>query len=141
MLKMAYCYLGMGLFGNRVVESNVGVGDMDAAKKVLDYIETGAVWEGMEKRRKMLFYHAKAEYYRQMNNVDIARVHAREAEKLARKNKWTKELPNISSLLDKLGSSSKRTARESDMETVEKLLKDCLTDVCDDSDDDSEHQP
>ncbi|WAQ97800.1 hypothetical protein MAR_022173 [Mya arenaria] len=137
MLKMAYCYLGLGLFGKRIVEGQTSASDKDAARKVMEFIESGEVWEGMEKRRKMLFYHAKAEYYRQLNNVDIARVHAKEAEKLARENKWTKELPNISNLLDQLDKYNDVDIRNKDLEAVENILAEYLPDCFNESQDES----
>lgn len=56
----------------------------------------------MEKRRKMLFQIAKSEFYRQHNQIDLARMHAREAAGIAEENKWNAELPNIKKLINEL---------------------------------------
>ncbi|KAH3841449.1 hypothetical protein DPMN_114912 [Dreissena polymorpha] len=124
MIKMAYCYLGLGLFGKRIDNVAVEGCDITKAKNVIDFIET-EIWHGIEKRRQMLFFHVKAEYYRQIDNVAQSRMYARKANRLAEKYNWTKELPNISSLLNRLGSHAKQTeATEGD---IYKMLEDVIS--------------
>ena len=98
MLKMVFWYLGIGLFGNKIqtVESNET--DKEKAKNCLDFIEKPEVWNGMEKRRKMLFFIVKSEYYRQQKTTELAMVHAVEAEQIARENEWLAELQTLDKL-------------------------------------------
>lgn len=102
MLKMVFCRLGIGLFGKRINSVKVDDSDREAAKNYMDFIEKPDIWEGMEKRRKMLFQIAKSEFYRQHNQIDLARMHAREAAGIAEENKWNAELPNIKKLINEL---------------------------------------
>ncbi|KAH3833745.1 uncharacterized protein LOC127879248 [Dreissena polymorpha] len=126
MIKMAYCYLGLGIFGNRIENVAIENSDVVHAKNVIDCIETSEMWDGMEKRRKMLFYHVKAEYYRQIGNMDLSRMYARQANRLAEKYHWTKELQNTSSLLNGLGSQAKPT--EATEEDIYHLLDEVVSD-------------
>lgn len=102
MLKMVFCRLGIGLFGKRINSVKVDDSDREASKNFMDFIEKPNIWEGMEKRRKMLFQIAKSELYRQHNQIDLARMHAREAAEIAEENKWNAELPNIKKLVNEL---------------------------------------
>ncbi|KAH3838031.1 hypothetical protein DPMN_111436 [Dreissena polymorpha] len=121
MIKMAYCYLGLGVFGNKIDKAAISTSDRTEAKQVIDFIETSEMWVGMEKRRKMLFYHVKAEYYRQIGNIDISRLYARQANHLAAKYNWTKELTNISSFLNGLGSQANQI--QTTVEDIYQLLE------------------
>lgn len=107
MLKMVFCHLGVGLFGKHIEEAKITTNDIESAKKVLDFIETADMWNGMEKRRQMLFYVAKAEYYKHQGNVDLAIMHATDAEELAKGNNWNAELPNIRNLVSELNRKKK----------------------------------
>lgn len=80
MLKMAYCYLGLNLFGKNVKDAVISEDDRKSAKPCLDFIETQDIWKRMESRRKMLYYIAKAEYYRQGQLFDQSKIYAKEAE-------------------------------------------------------------
>lgn len=102
LLKMAFCHLGLNLFGKRIENAILVSGDKKLAKGCLDFIERPDIWERMESRRKMLYYIANAEFYRQEKNMDLCLLNAREAERYARKNDWTAELPNINHMLNEV---------------------------------------
>ena len=95
MLKMAFCYLGLGLFCKPIANVKVSETDLQMARNHLDFVEKPEVWEGMEVRRKMLYHVAKAELSRRGHNKELARCHAKEAQKIAEKIDWRTELPNI----------------------------------------------
>ena len=112
MLKMVFCYLGIGLFGKRIENVEATETDKEKAKQCLDFIEKPDIWSGMEKRRKMLFFIAKSEYYRQQDTTELAVIHAKEAEALATENQWKAELPNIQGLLQELGDRNANADRD-----------------------------
>ena len=99
MLRKAYCYLGLNLFGKKITGASVEKSDRISAKKCLDFVEITDIWTKMESRRKMLYYIAKAEYYREEQIPEMALMFAKMAEENALKNGWTAELPNIKKLL------------------------------------------
>ncbi|XP_052821217.1 uncharacterized protein LOC128246804 [Mya arenaria] len=137
LIKMVYCRLGLGLFGERLENVETTEEDIKTAKGAIDFIESGEIWDGMEKRRMMLFLVGKAEYHRRDGNIDLAMVHATEAEKLARENNWSKELPNISELISELTASPNNKREQYEIqkadqgvgEMIQELLGD---DYCED---------
>ena len=98
MLKMVYCYLGLGLFCKSIPNVKVSNAGLKTAKKLVDFIEQPSVWEEMEFRRKILYHIAKAEFCRRERKIEIARCDAGEAQRIANKSDWRTELPNISLL-------------------------------------------
>lgn len=131
MLKMVYTYLGVGLFGKRITATTITIEDRDSAKKIIDKIETSEMWDGMEKRRKMLFYVAKAEYYKQQSNTDLALVHASEAEKLAKENSWNAELKNISQLVEEIRIFRNGRVITKGTQTADEILAELFEDLDD----------
>ncbi|XP_053389835.1 uncharacterized protein LOC128552793 [Mercenaria mercenaria] len=132
MLKMAYCYLGLSLFGKRINDVKVSDGDRQSAKKCNDFIEIPDIWERMESRRKMLYHIAKAEYYRQEMVHDLSLLNAKEAERFAQENKWTAELPNILDLIEVLEANSQNDVN--DEQLADDIVQRLLEDVADDGD-------
>ena len=104
-LKMVFCYLGISLLCKKLGNVTPSVEDLNSAEKCLTFVEKPEVWDGMENRRKMLFYLAKSVLYQRKGNTDIAKIHAKEAVKIARKNGWRKELPHILAFLAELKSA------------------------------------
>ena len=102
LLKRIFCYLGVGQFCKKIESAETTEKDIEEAKNVIDFIETSAIWKGMEKKRKMLFYVAKSEFYKQLGNQDLAIVHAKEAHKLGRENNWLVEIENVSEMIEEL---------------------------------------
>lgn len=131
LLKMVFCYLGVGLFCKKIEKAQTTSSERDEAKKVIDFIETPDVWQGMEKRRKMLFYVAKSEYYKQQGNMDLAKVHAKEAEKLGKENSWMAELPNICDMLMELEKSSSSNSENADSKTADDILSELFEELSD----------
>ncbi|XP_053389834.1 uncharacterized protein LOC128552792 [Mercenaria mercenaria] len=123
LLKRVFCYLGVGLFCKKIEKAETTQIDIEEAKKVIDFIETSDIWQGMEKRRKMLFYVAKSEYYKQQGNSDLAVVHAKEAQKLGEENNWTAELPNISEMVMELERKRTTVCKLTDASEVDILAE------------------
>lgn len=126
MLKMVFCYLGLGLFCKSISNVKVSTTDLNAAKKLLNFVEKPEVWEGMEVRRKMLYHVAKAEFSRKESNMEVARCHAKEAQKIAKQFKWTTELPNICLLIDDIEKSLETKYSFSETENIDKLISKIL---------------
>lgn len=131
LLKMVYCYLGVGLFCKKIENANTTNEDREEAKKVIDFIETRDVWQGMEKRRKMLFYVAKSEYYKQQGVMDQALVYAKQAEKLGKKNNWVAEYPNICEMLSELKISKSSKSNKVESNSAEDILAELFGDFSD----------
>ena len=135
LLKMVFCRLGIGLFGNRIKGTVVTARDLHAAKNYLDFIELPEIWEGMEARRKMLFNLAKAEYFKHQGQTDMAIMYAKEAHKLATEKQWKAELPPIKLLLGELESEMemKKDAenKSSDVDQIEIELEKLETEIYD----------
>jgi hypothetical protein len=124
MLKKAYCYLGLNLFGKKIQEISVSEDDRKSAKNCLDFIEKPDIWKRMESRRKMLYHIAKAEYYRQGQLFESSLMHGKIAFMFAQENSWTAELPNIIDLINDVESASPKAAGDEDTgdEIIEQLL-------------------
>ena len=127
MLKMAFCYLGIGLFCRSIENVSNSQDDRMAAKSCLDFIERPENWTGMEKRRKMLFMVAKAEIYRQEKQNDLARCHAVEARKLALEGDWKTELSNIEKLLE-VTDNPESTGLNNDEINIDDIINELLDD-------------
>ncbi|XP_060596436.1 uncharacterized protein LOC132750459 [Ruditapes philippinarum] len=115
LIKMIFCYLGVGLFCKKIEKSKTSKADIEEAKKIIDFVETSNIWRGMEKRRKMLFYVAKSEFYKQQGNLDLAMVHAKEARKLGHENHWSAEVVNITQMVDELERVGRSACTNSDI--------------------------
>ena len=133
MLKMVFCRLGIGLFGNKIENVVSDDSDQDAAKDYLDFIERPGIWNGMEKRRKMLFQVAKSELYRQRKQYELAIPHAKEAVRIAEENNWHAESPNFKRRLEQLEDEMK-VARSQPSAPKERDYVDQWLDEFDDDD-------
>lgn len=131
MLKMAFCHLGLSLFGKKIEDVLVTDEDRKSAKKCFDFIEKPDVWERMERRRKMLYFLAVSEYYRQESVFELSLLNAKEAERIAKENKWTAELPNILDLIDDVEEKfdPDLVQEDSSNDILQSLLQDSNDDV------------
>ena len=128
MLKMVFCYLGLGLFCKTIPNVIVSKIDLQKAKKLLDFVGRPDVWDGMEVRRKMLYHVAMAELSRRGQNKELARCHATEAQKIAQEFDWRTELPNICLLLEDIENvcAVQCDDTDKDVKAVNELLSEIL---------------
>ena len=128
MLKMAFCYLGLGLFCKTIPAVEVSENDLQKATKLLDFVGKPEVWDGMEVRRKMLYHVAMAELSRRRQKKELARCHATEAQKIAKEFDWRTELPNICILLEDIGNLYEERCDDTDenIKAINKLLSEVL---------------
>lgn len=120
LLKIAFIYLGIGLFGENM-DVSIDEEDLKSAKDCLDCVERPDLWNGMETRRKMFFHIAKSKYYEQQKVSDLAVLNAKKAKKLAKIGQFNKELMNIERTIFELNATmqpSKEGAHQNEMETV-----------------------
>ncbi|XP_050416552.1 uncharacterized protein LOC126830241 [Patella vulgata] len=98
-LRMANIYLGLNVFGRVIEHVSVSEVDIAAAHHCLKNVK--ATWTGMELRRKMFYYIAKAVLSEKRNRPDIALVKSKLALEMANSGKFKNEQPSIQTLIEK----------------------------------------
>ncbi len=92
-LKMAFCYLGIGLFGNIVEGCQVSGEDLKSARTCLNLIESGQA--KLDNRRRMFYFTAKSVLFRKLGSPREALEMASLAKEKAEVCGYKKELEPI----------------------------------------------
>ncbi|ESP00075.1 hypothetical protein LOTGIDRAFT_158307 [Lottia gigantea] len=98
-LRMANIYLGINVFGSVIAHVQISDGDLREAENCLKMVKS--TWNGMDTRRKMFYYIAKAVLNQNRNRPDIALVKSKLALELANQGKFLNEKPSIEILIQK----------------------------------------
>ncbi|KAK6168359.1 hypothetical protein SNE40_020910 [Patella caerulea] len=98
-LRMANIYLGLNVFGRVIKNASVTEVDIAAAQQCLKNVK--ATWAGIDLRRQMFYYIAKAVLSEKRNRPDIALVKSKLALEMANSGKFKNEQPSIQTLIEK----------------------------------------